>query len=63
MSPSYFASMHAAGLISAGCMRLATIHEPTVFDSDKVTKVERFICVALVILYALAPLQAVSINN
>lgn len=38
-------------------------NQPTVFDSDAVTKVERFIYAAPVILYAPAALQAVSINN
>lgn len=48
------------------CVRLYAplwVHALPVFDSDKVTEVERFIYVAPVILYTLAELQAVSINN
>lgn len=47
----------------ANVRALCAASEPTASDSDEVTKVERFIYAAPVILYAPAALQAVSINN
>lgn len=45
------------------CERVSIVCEPSVFVSDEVTKVERFIYAPPVILYAPAALQAASINN